>query len=604
MPKITDKVKERRAKNPSEQFFSFEYFPPKTEEGVFNLFSRMDRMCAAGPMWVDVTWGAGGSSSETTLAICENALECVGVDVLMHLTCTNTTEKDLRDVLNRCKSKGLCNILALRGDPPANQKEWTATEGGFKTSTDLVRFIRKEHGDYFCIGVAAYPEGHTDCTTEEEKQKDLGYFKGKVDAGADFGVTQLFYDTSIYFDYMKKIRALGVPESFEVYPGLMPIQNYGGFQRMTTFCKTYVPQEIRDRLEPIQNDDAAVKAYGIELAIKMGKELLAGGAPSLHVYTLNLETSAMAIVEGLDMVSLIKPAKTYPWAKGTGKRGEMETTRPIFWAQRARSYVDRTSSWDDFPNGRFGARESPAYGIFTKPPKPSEKMIKERREMWSFEGLKGLGEVFCNFLLPNNGVKCLPWCSDVPGDETVCIRAQLSKLCMAGMFTINSQPRVNGALSTDPLFGWGPADGVVYQKAYVEFFCSPSTLKVFEEQMAGHKAIEYMAVNMKGDMRKNTPERSPHVTAVTWGVFCGQEIQQPTVVDLDSFLAWKDEAFALWSDWCDALPADKEESRKIVKSCQQDWYLVNAVDNNYLSSDLFVTLCDIAEVTRFAPSQR
>jgi methylenetetrahydrofolate reductase (NADPH) len=266
--------------------------------------------------------------------------------------------------------------------------------------------------------------------------------------------------------------------------------------------------------------------------------------------------------------------------------------------------VDRTSSWDDFPNGRFGARESPAYGIFTKPPKPSEKMLQARREMWTIDGLKGLGEVFCNFLQPNTGVTSLPWCSECPGDETVCIRAQLCKLCRAGMLTINSQPRVNGSLSTDPLFGWGPSDGVVYQKAYVEFFCSPATLKVFEEQLSGQSTIEYMAVNMKGDMRKNTPDRSPHVTAVTWGVFTGQEIQQPTVVDIDSFLAWKDEAFALWTDWSDALGADKEESRKIIKSCQQEWYLVNAVDNNYLSSDLFVTLCEIAEGTRFAPTQR
>jgi methylenetetrahydrofolate reductase (NADPH) len=144
----------------------------------------------------------------------------------------------------------------------------------------------------------------------------------------------------------------------------------------------------------------------------------------------------------------------------------------------------------------------------------------------------------------------------------------------------------------------------VYQKAYAEFFCSPATLKLLEEHLAGQTAIEYMAVNAKGDLRKNTPERTPHVTAVTWGVFTGQEIQQPTVVDLDSFLAWKDEAFALWSDWFDALPADKEESRKIIKTCQQDWYLVNAVDNNYLSSDLFVTLCDMAESAKFAPSQR
>jgi methylenetetrahydrofolate reductase (NADPH) len=612
MPKITDKVRERRAAAPNDPFFSFEYFPPKTEEGVYNLFTRMDRMCSANPLWVDVTWGAGGSSSETTLALCENALECVGVDVLMHLTCTNTTEVSLREVLDRCKSKGLCNILALRGDPPANQKEWTATDGGFKTATDLVRFIRKEYGDYFCIGVAAYPEGHTDCVTEEDRKKDLEYFKGKVDAGADFGVTQLFYDPSLYFDYMKKIRALGVPQDFEVYPGLMPIQAYGGFCRMTEFCKTFIPEEIKKRLEPIKNDDAAVKAYGIELGIQMGKELLAGGAPSLHIYTLNLETTAMAIVDGLNLAPKShQQQKAYPWNKGTGNRGSVETTRPIFWAQRARSYVDRTSSWDDFPNGRFGSRESPAYGLFSKPPKPSEKVLKERAAQWAFEDSKDMQQVFVKFLTPNTNVTCLPWCQEQPGDETVSIRNRLVQLCEAGLVTINSQPRVNGALSTDPLFGWGPAGGVCYQKAYVEFFCDPEMLKKIEDGLKDYPQIELMAVNSKGDLRGNTAgtqthysNTTAHVTAVTWGVFPGQEIQQPTVVDLNSFCAWKDEAFELWSDWSDVLPEGAAQARSAIKKCQSEWYLVNMVDNNYLSSDLFHTLVDIANKPIYSPPAR
>jgi methylenetetrahydrofolate reductase (NADPH) len=611
MPKITDKVRERRAAAPNDPFFSFEYFPPKTEEGVYNLFTRMDRMCQTKPLWVDVTWGAGGSSSETTLALCENALECVGVDVLMHLTCTNTTEASLREVLDRCKSKGLQNILALRGDPPTGAKEWTATDAQFKTATDLVRFIRKEYGDYFCIGVAAYPEGHTDCVSAEDKEQDLKYFKGKVDAGADFGVTQLFYDCSLYFDYLKKIRALGVPESFEVYPGLMPIQTYGGFCRMTTFCKTFIPEEIKKRLEPIQNDDAAVKAYGIELGIKMGKELLEGGAPSVHIYTLNLETTAMAIVDGLNLAPKTHQAqKVYPWIKGQGNRGSQETTRPIFWAQRARSYVDRTSSWDDFPNGRFGSRESPAYGLFSKPPKPSDKVLKERREQWAFEGEKVMLQVFVDFLNPTMNVKQLPWCQEQPGDETVSIRNRLIQLCEAGLVTINSQPRVNGALSSDPLFGWGPSGGVCYQKAYCEFFCSPDMLKKIEAALKDHTHIEMMGINTAGDLRGNTAgtqthytNTTAHVTAVTWGVFPGQEIQQPTVVDLNSFVAWKDEAFELWSDWHDALPEDSA-ARSIVKKCQSEWYLVNLVDNNYLSSDLFHTLVDIASKPAYSPPPR
>jgi methylenetetrahydrofolate reductase (NADPH) len=343
----------------------------------------------------------------------------------------------------------------------------------------------------------------------------------------------------------------------------------------------------------------------------MGKELLEGGAPSVHIYTLNLETTAMAIGDGLNLAPKTHQAqKVYPWIKGQGNRGSQETTRPIFWAQRARSYVDRTSSWDDFPNGRFGSRESPAYGLFSKPPKPSDKVLKERREQWAFEGEKGMLQVFVDFLNPTMNVKQLPWCQEQPGDETVSIRNRLIQLCEAGLVTINSQPRVNGALSSDPLFGWGPSGGVCYQKAYCEFFCSPDMLKKIEAALKDHTHIEMMGINTAGDLRGNTAgtqthytNTTAHVTAVTWGVFPGQEIQQPTVVDLNSFVAWKDEAFELWSDWYDALPEDSA-ARSIVKKCQSEWYLVNLVDNNYLSSDLFHTLVDIASKPAYSPPPR
>merc|ERR1719498_2055526 len=209
-------------------------------------------------MWIDVTWGAGGSTADTTLSLCETAMDVTGLDVLMHLTCTNVTVDMTRKVLQRCKEKGLCNILALRGDPPANAQEWTATEGGFSHAVDLVRFIRKEFGDFFCIGVAAYPEGHIDA---ESFDKDLRYYKEKVEAGADFGVTQLFYDTSLYFEFLKKSHAIGVPKSFDVFPGIMPIQSYPGFRRMTGLCKTFVPKAIDQALELVKDNEAAVKEY-------------------------------------------------------------------------------------------------------------------------------------------------------------------------------------------------------------------------------------------------------------------------------------------------------------------------------------------------------
>merc|ERR1719261_821914 len=436
-------------------------------------------------MWIDVTWGAGGSTADTTLSLCETAMDVTGLDVLMHLTCTNVTIDTTRQVLQRCKEKGLCNILALRGDPPANASEWTATEGGFAHAVDLVRFIRKEFGDYFCIGVAAYPEGHIDA---ESFDKDLRYYKEKVDAGADFGVTQLFYDPNLYFEFLRKSHAIGVPKSFDVFPGIMPIQSYAGFKRMTGLCKTFVPKAIDEALELIKDNENAVKEYGIEQAVDMCKELMAGGCPGLHLYTLNLEKSATAICEKLGLVDeTVKMMKEYPFNRSTGTRG-VESTRPIFWAQRTKSYVERTKGWNEFPDGRFGKRD--------------EKTFKEPQ---------------------------LPWCAEKPGLEMVGIRNQLMEMCKAGMLTINSQARVNGALSTDLVYGWGPAGGVVYQKAYVEFFCSPAMLQTLQEHFSKKKDVEWMAISKNGDM-KTCANGVGAVTAVTWGVFKGSEIQQPTVV--------------------------------------------------------------------------
>merc|ERR1719478_1806285 len=542
-------------------------------------------------MWIDVTWGAGGSTADTTLSLCETAMDVTGLDVLMHLTCTNVTVDMTRQVLQRCKDKGLCNILALRGDPPANQAEWTATENGFSHAIDLVRFIRKEFGDYFCIGIAAYPEGHLDA---ESFDKDLQFYKDKVDAGADFAVTQLFYDTNLYFELLKKSQALGVPKSFDVFPGIMPIQSYAGFRRMTGLCKTFIPKQIDEALELIKDNENAVKEYGIELAVQMSKELMKGGCPGLHLYTSNLEKSATAICEKLGLVDETMKQKEYPFNRSTGTRG-VESPRPIFWAQRAKSYVERTQGWNEFPDGRFGQRDADTFRM-PSPAKPSEDVAKKLSDEWSFSDEAGLGELFVDFLNPQGVVTQLPWCGEKPGLEMVGIRSQLAEMCRAGMYTINSQARVNGALSTDLVYGWGPAGGVVYQKAYVEFFCSPTTLKTLKEHFSKKKDVEWMAVSKKGDSQTSEtnsgPVTSAHVTAVTWGVFPGQEIQQPTVVDAASFRAWKDEAFALW-DMFKEVNEDNADLKRIVSDVADSWYLVNVVDNNFLSGDLFKGMIDL-----------
>jgi len=502
------------------------------------------------------------------------------------------TTDDVRKVLQRCKEKGLKNILALRGDPPkaleGGDEKWKATEGGFAHAVDLVRFIRKEFGDYFCIGVAAYPEGHPDSMESKETiEQDFKYFKDKVEAGADFAVTQLFYDVSLYFKFVEKCKANGL--HLGIFPGIMPIQNYGGFQRMTGFCKTFIPKQLDEDLKPISGDDAAVRAFGIDYAVKMCSELLEGGAPGVHLYTLNLETAAMAIVEKLNLVDDTRANREMPWVSTISAARSKEDVRPIFWAQRPRSYVERTEAWDEFPNGRFGNCESPAFGDFTGHSLVTEKLSAQRRQQWSFNGFDGLEQVFARFLKPGTEVTTLPWCPDMPGDETVCIRKQLIQLCSAGFLTINSQPRVNGTLSTDPLFGWGPSNGVVYQKAYVEFFCSPEAFGDFKEGIAEYSQINWMAVKRDGTCERNV-ESGHDTTAVTWGVFPGREIAQPTVVDVNAFMAWKDEAFALWDEWVDAIPQEDAVNRKLLRTIQGNWYLVNVVDNDFLSGDLFATL--------------
>ena len=287
--------------------------PPHTHthtQGVENLIDRQKRMVALGPEFCDITWGAGGSTADLTLDIAARMQGEVGVETMMHLTCTNMPEASLDDALAKVKAAGITNILALRGDPPKGQDEFTTVEGGFSCALDLVKHIRATHGDHFGIAVAGYPEAHPDAIVEdpaamtEAYKADLAYLKQKVDAGADFVVTQLFYDVDIFLQFEKDCRAAGI--ECPILPGIMPIQSYGGFKRMTAFCKTKVPADIAASLEAIKDDEDAVKKFGVELGTSMCRRLLDAGVPGIHLYTLNLEATAVAILENLGLVGAEK----------------------------------------------------------------------------------------------------------------------------------------------------------------------------------------------------------------------------------------------------------------------------------------------------------
>ena len=597
-------------------FYSFEYFPPKTREGVENLYERLDRMSQLEPLFMDLTWGAGGSTADLTLEISGNGQQMCSGEIMMHLTCTNLPRTQVRAALEKAKQLGIRNILALRGDPPKGSEAWEACEDGFQQAVDLVRYIRAEYGDYFGVAVAGYPEGHISAASMDE---DVRYLKEKFDAGADFVITQLFYDTTIFLQWVQKCRAAGI--TCPIVPGIMPIQNYTGFKRMVGFCKTSVPDHISEALEPIKNDDAKVKAYGIELGVRMCRELLDAGIPGLHFYTLNLERSVTNILEELGFVNA-KTNGRLPWKQSLVARRQKEEVRPIFWANRPQSYLDRTIHWtsypeaswtsfassryvttgrrgqkeagrDDFPNSRWGDRTSPAFGDLSDYHLCNFRTgtAAERQKLWGMSPSQPqhIFDVFAAYI--DGDVPRLPWCENAIQLETLPLKETLRRINAAGFLTINSQPRVNGASSTDPAVGWGGAGGYVYQKAYLEFFCSKPLLQRLTALAAQpeHVSLTYTAVDVRGDVITNLQldggEQS--VNAVTWGVFPSKEIIQPTIVDVDSFMAWKDEAFALWvSQWRDVYESESD-SWRLIDSIKDTYYLVNVVDNDYVKGDMF-----------------
>mmetsp|Transcript_36119 Transcript_36119/g.43579 ORF Transcript_36119/g.43579 Transcript_36119/m.43579 type:complete len:384 (-) Transcript_36119:377-1528(-) len=325
--KIVDKI--NRAAATGKPAVSFEYFPPRTQEGVKNLYERLGRMVHQNPLFIDFTWGAGGSTSDLTLELSTNAKQRYGMDVNMHMTCTNQPADKVDIALAGCAKAGVRNICALRGDPPLGQEKWEATEGGFSCALDLVKHIRKYHGDHFGISVSGYPEGHPDVIkpvselgralsasekqrvmvdangkenvcSDEDMKVELQYLKEKVDAGAEVIITQLFYDPEIFLTFVKNCRAMGI--NCPILPGIMIIQAYQGFKRMTGFCKTSVPKHILDKMEELKEDAEGIKQYGIDLGAEICQKLLDSKEVScVHFYTLNLEKSVLGIMEKLGL---------------------------------------------------------------------------------------------------------------------------------------------------------------------------------------------------------------------------------------------------------------------------------------------------------------
>lgn len=274
--------------------YSFELFPPKTDKGFENLLKTIAQLCELKPDYISCTYGAGGGNREKTFDVVQHIEEHHHVIGMAHLTCVLNTKDDIRAIVEDIKSRGIRNILALRGDPPKDHPDWQPTEDNFKYSSELAAFIRAKHGEYFGIAVAGFPEGHLLCP---DRDKDAEFLKLKIDAGADFVITQLFFDNRDYFGYIERLRKIGV--QVRVIPGILPITDYKALQRFCAVCGATVTDEVKKIFEPLQDDQDATLKAGTEFAIRQCQELLDGGAPGIHFYCLNKAHPTAEILAGV-----------------------------------------------------------------------------------------------------------------------------------------------------------------------------------------------------------------------------------------------------------------------------------------------------------------
>ncbi|OLY78866.1 Methylenetetrahydrofolate reductase 1 [Smittium mucronatum] len=581
----------------------------------------------------------------------------------MHMTCVGTKIEQINCVLKTAKKKNLQNLLALRGDPPlsgnnvsikpkGSDLSETSTfsdtssdasssspskvprgdidqmnlklaakmraTGEFQNAEQLVKHIRNEFGDYFCVSVAGYPEG---CESCEDVDHDIAILKRKVDAGADFVISQLFYDIESYIKWIKNCQNAGI--NVPIVPGIMPIQNYNSFKRMSKMCKFKVPEEIWTSLESCKEDDLAVKDFGIQYSIYMIKTLISHGVKGFHFYTLNLERSTQLVLEGLELVPIInqpqintfsktsdtstaaclelpsvtshffeklvafnRQTKELPWEASHIDKRATENVRPIFWHNNASSYIDRTKNWDEFPNGRWGDSRSPAFGELNYG-QIWQYTRQQVIELWGAPiSVDQLIQLFADYC--HGKLMSLPWSDTQLLLESNEIKQYLETLNKSGYLTINSQPSCNGINSSNLVHGWGPKNGFVYKKAYLEFFVSPEKceklLDVLDElnsESQDSPVITYLAIKRDCKLKSNWNIAQPN--AVSWGVFPGCEIIQPTIVDAESFMAWKDEAFDYWKLWSDSYGSSTkyEKTAHFLTEIRETWYLMNIVDNNY-----------------------
>lgn len=289
--------------------FSFEFFPPKSEQSERSLWRSLEQLVALRPDFVSVTYGAGGSTRDRSLELATSIKERLGIEAAAHLTCVGASRDELAFVLDKLGESGVQNIVALRGDPPKGQSHFEARADGFRYASELVAFI-KARGD-FCVGAACYPEKHPEA---KDLESDIRWLAHKVDAGADYLVSQMFFDNAHYFSFLDKVRAAKI--EVPVIPGIMPVTNVGQIRRIAELCGAEIPRVLDQRLRAVEDDPHEVFWAGVSYAAHQCRGLLSpresvpfevpgAPVPGLHFYTLNRSPASRAIFEILRLTHAV-----------------------------------------------------------------------------------------------------------------------------------------------------------------------------------------------------------------------------------------------------------------------------------------------------------
>lgn len=273
---------------------SFEFFPPKTQNGVTHLFKTVKTLSAHNPSFVSVTYGAGGSTRDKTVDLVRRIKHDIGIEAMSHLSCVGASQADIDSILDDLAAADIDNVLALGGDPPKDQAIADRSAWGFQYANELAAHIKTRQ--QFCVGGACYPEGHVDAPS---KEIDLKYCKQKVDDGAEFLITQLFFDNQDYINFVERARAAGI--DVPIVPGIMPVTNFTQIKRFSALCGATIPQEMHVDMAPIEDDPEKVEALGIAYATQQCRELLDAGVPGFHFYTLNKSRAMSQILNHLEL---------------------------------------------------------------------------------------------------------------------------------------------------------------------------------------------------------------------------------------------------------------------------------------------------------------